>query len=97
MGSIGMQFKIANRIRAFGELQFSHIVFVVRKGSLIEFSVNGTDLKNSLSISERELEFVKSYSTSFLNRNPDQPSQTLVQWIPITYVGKQMGLAFQLK
>jgi len=97
MGSIGMQIKVAPRIRAFGELQFSHIVFIVKKRSLTEFSVNGTDLKNTLPVSDRELEFVKSYTTNFLNRNPDQPSLALVQRIPITYVGAQMGLAFQLK
>lgn len=97
MGAFGMQVKIAERIRAFGELQFSHIVFVVRKRTLMDFTVDGADMKNTLPVSVKEIEFVKSFTTDFSNSNPNQPSQTLIQRIPITYIGMQFGIAYQIR
>lgn len=97
MGAIGMQIKVAERLRAFGEIQFSHIVFVVRKRSLMEFLVNGTDQKNTLPVSVRETEFVQTFTMDFSYPNPNRPTQTLVQRIPITYIGLQFGLSYQLK
>ncbi|MBC7886258.1 MAG: hypothetical protein H7Z13_00095 [Ferruginibacter sp.] len=96
MGAFGMQVKIAKKLRAFGELQFSHIVFIARRRSLTDFAVDGRDMKSTLPVSLREIEFVKSFSTGS-NSNPDQPVQALIQRIPITYIGVQLGIAFQLR
>ncbi|MCW3092886.1 MAG: hypothetical protein JWP81_3955 [Ferruginibacter sp.] len=95
MGAFGIQLKLAKKLRAFGELQFSHIVFIVNRKSLTEFLVNGKDMTNTLSVSSRELEFVKTYTTNTSDNNPNIPSKTLEQKIPISSVGGQVGLAFQ--
>ncbi|CAN5531611.1 hypothetical protein BH11BAC3_BH11BAC3_40190 [soil metagenome] len=98
MGAFGMQFKLSQRVRAYAEAQFSHIVFVIRKRTLSEFTVNNKDMKNSLPISMRELVFVKSFTdNSNSNSNPNMPTQTLIQRIPITYIGAQAGITIQLR
>lgn len=97
MGAIGMQVKLEDKVRAFAELQFSHIVFVVRKRSLLEFLVDGNDMKNTVPLNQRETRFVKSFTLNFSDPNPNEPTQTLVQRIPISYIGLQVGLAFQLR
>ncbi len=94
-GAFGGQVKIANKVRVYAEAQFSHIVFVIRKRTLTDFIVDKAHLENTFPVSMRELEFVKSFSTS-ANTDPNQPSQTIIQRIPISYIGLQMGLVFQL-
>lgn len=95
IGTFGWQVKIADRMRVYAEAQFSHIVFVIRKRTLTDFIVDKIHLENTFPVSMRELEFVKSFSTSY-NADPNRPSQTIVQRIPISYIGLQIGLVFQL-
>ena len=97
MGAFGGQVKIASRVRAYAEFQFSHIVFVIKKRTLTDFIVNEQRLENTFSRSARETDFVKAFSVNASNPNPDMPSQTLIQRIPITYIGLQAGLVYQLK
>ena len=96
MGAFGGQFKISERARIFAEAQFSHIVFVIRKRTLTDFIVDKQHTENNYPISIRELEFVKSFSTNTANENPNLPTKTIIQRIPITYVGIQIGIAYQL-
>lgn len=94
-GAFGGQVKIANRIRAYAEVQFSHIVFVIRKRTLTDYVVDKMHIEGNLPVSMRELDFVKSYSANAANADPNQPSQTIIQRIPISYIGIQTGLVFQ--
>ena len=96
MGAFGGQLKIANNIRAFAELQFSHIVFVIRKRTLTDFVVDKKHLENTLPVSMKELIFVKSFSANAADNDPNKPTQTITQRLPITYIGLQAGISFQL-
>lgn len=95
MGAFGGQIKIARNTRAFAELQYSHIVFVIKKRTLTEFKVDNINLENTLTRSTRETEFVKSFSSGTAT-DPDKPAQTIIQRIPISYIGLQAGISFQL-
>ncbi len=95
MGGIGAQFRVSEKVRIFGELQFSHIVFVVRERTLTSFKVEGQEIVNTLPIMDRELKFEKNLSSEELNPNPNLPSRTVIQRIPITYVGAQIGLSYR--
>jgi hypothetical protein len=95
MGGIGAQVRITEKIRAFAELQFSHIVFVVRARSLTSYTVDGNELVSSLPVSDKELKFERNLSSDQVISNPDQPMRTIIQRIPITYVGMQAGIALR--
>ncbi len=97
MGAFGGQIKLTGNMRAFAELQYSHIVFVIRKRTLTNFIVDNQHLENNLPLSFREVRFVKSFSEDMSNPNPNRPSQSIIQRIPISYVGLQAGISFQLK
>ncbi|MEO6730831.1 MAG: hypothetical protein ABIN01_06415 [Ferruginibacter sp.] len=97
MGAFGIQVKLAEKIRAFGELQFSHLVFLAKKRTVTEYTVDGADRLNTLSLNARQVNFVKSFTQDFSNYDPNRPSQSLVQRIPLSYIGLQVGLTFQLK
>ncbi len=97
MGGVGAQFRLTQKIRAFGELQFSHIVFVVRRRTTTDFMVNGKDMLETLSVSQRLVEFSTSFTQSQQTAaDPNTPSKAITERIPITYVGFQAGLTFRL-
>lgn len=95
MGAIGIQFRITEKVRAFAEGQFSHILFRVRSRSLEQFTVNGDDRLNSLSVAEREIRFEKALTMDENSNNPNTPTRAIVQRFPITYVGLQAGIAYR--
>ena len=95
MGAAGAQVKISERIRAFGEIQFSHLVFVVRERTLTSYTVNGVQMINTLPVMDKELKFERDLSSNDISSNPDQPMRTIIQRIPITYVGAQFGFAYR--
>ncbi|MEO5564244.1 MAG: hypothetical protein ABIR18_12435, partial [Chitinophagaceae bacterium] len=95
MGGIGTQIKLRERIRAFGELQFTHIVFRTKSRSLTSMKVNGKEMANTLTVSQREIEFNKDFTDTQTGNNPNKPMQAVVQRFPISYVGLQIGLAYR--
>lgn len=95
MGSVGAQFKITERIRAYTELQFSHIVFVVTRRSLTSYSIDGKEMVNTLPVSEREISFKTDFRSEEYQPDPNKPAVAITQRIPITYVGLQTGLAYR--
>jgi hypothetical protein len=95
MGSIGVQLKITERIRAYTEVQFSHIVFVVTRRSLTSYSVDGKEMVNTLPVSEREVAFKTDFRSEEYQPDPNKPAVAITQRIPITYVGLQAGLAYR--
>jgi hypothetical protein len=95
MGGIGAQFRLNERWRAFGEFQFSHILFVIRNRMLTNFIVNGEDVAATLPLSAREVEFRKTLSSSDLNGSVNEASKAVTQRFPVTYVGFQSGIAYR--
>lgn len=95
MASVGAQLKLSEKVRAFSEIQFSHIVFAVRNRVLTDYSINGASLINTLSESEKVIEFKNDFSTTQQTSNPNQPTVSVVQRIPITYIGLQVGFAYR--
>lgn len=95
MGGLGVQVKLFENVRAFTEIQFSHIVFQVRTRSLTEYVVDGKDMVNTLPVSSREIEFEKTLNASESFNNPNQPTKAIVQRFPVTYVGLQLGVAYR--
>jgi len=95
MGGIGTQIRLSEKLRAFCELQFSHIVFVARQKELTSYTVNGEERVQTLPMAERQLLFERNLITNDLNPDPNKPSQAIIQRIPITYVGAQAGIAYR--
>ncbi len=96
MGGFGAQFKVTQKIRVYSELQFSHIVFVVRQKTVTDFKVNGVDMLNSLPVSERVVDFSNSFTTDQQSAaNPNTPSRAVTERIPITNLGLQIGMSYR--
>ena len=95
MAALGTQVKLGEKLRGFAELQFSHVVFVIQKKTLTDYIVDNRSIGSIIPVNSRELVFVRSF-TSTNTYDPNRPAQTLIQRIPITYLGLQVGLAWPL-
>ena len=95
MAALGTQVKLGEKLRGFAEIQFSHIVFVIQKRTLTDYIVDNRSIESIIPVNSRELIFARSF-TSTNNYDPNRPAQTLIQRIPITYLGLQVGLAWPL-
>jgi hypothetical protein len=95
MGAIGAQVKLTARLRAYAELQFSHIVFVVDKRTLTNYTLSGKDVVSTVPESEREIYFSTDFRDNAWTPDQDKPGKAITQRIPITYVGMQAGLAWR--
>jgi len=95
MGAIGMQVKITGRIRAYGEIQFTHVVFAVKNRVLTNYTLNGREMVKTLTRAEKEIEFEKNYTDDEWSNNPNQPARATRQRFPISYIGFQAGLAYR--
>ncbi len=95
MGGIGAQTKITEKIRAYAELQFTHILFKVKNRLLTDFKMDGNDMLGTLSQSQKEIVFEKSYTSNNANSNPDNPTVAIYQRFPITFAGVQLGVVYR--
>ncbi|MEO6637167.1 MAG: hypothetical protein ABIN25_02750 [Ginsengibacter sp.] len=95
MGGIGAQTKITENIRAYAELQFTHIIFKVKNRLLTDFQMDGNDMLGTLSQSQKEIVFEKSYTSDNVNSNPNNPTIAIYQKFPITFAGVQMGVVYR--
>lgn len=95
MGGIGAQTKITEKIRAYAEFQFTHIIFKVKNRVLTDFKMDGNDMLGTLSQSQKEIVFEKSYTSNNANANPDNPTVAIYQRFPITFAGLQVGVVYR--
>lgn len=95
MGGIGAQVKLSEKLRAFSELQFLHIIFAVRSRTLTNYKVDGQELVNTLPLNQREIQFKKEFTADEWKTEPNEPATAVTQRFPVTYVGLQVGLAFR--
>lgn len=94
-GGLGAQYKFTERIRMFAEIQFSHVVFVVRRRLTTNYNVDGQEMVNSLTVNEKQIDFEKDFRTDGWVPDPNRPNKAVTQRIPITYVGMQAGLVYR--
>jgi hypothetical protein len=57
--------------------------------------VDGVEMVNNLTTSEKEIEFEKDFATDEWIADPNKPNKAVTQRIPITYVGLQAGLVYR--
>lgn len=90
---IGAMINISDNMSFFGELNMVNLSYAPTKGVLTEATYNGVDQLPSMTTSEKEIEFVDSYTYSSSNPPADtQPSKELKQKLPFGSFGVNIGL-----
>lgn len=95
MGAVGAQVKLMERVRAYAELQFSHVLFAVRNRVLTSYTVDGAETIKGLSVNQREIEFQKTVTSDTSIPDSNKPAVAVTQRFPLTYAGLQLGLAYR--
>ncbi len=86
--AIGVDFYIADKLIVFVEATGSFINYRPKKGEYTKYILNGDDILNDLTVHEREVEYVESYSSTD-NLNDNAPRKI----IRISYSFSSLGLS----
>ncbi|MEO7991666.1 MAG: outer membrane beta-barrel protein [Chryseolinea sp.] len=91
--SIGATYPLNEKMSLFGELNIISLSYAPTKGELVKASSDGQDLLPGATVSQKEIDFVDSYT--YDNQNPpsdDKPAQELKQYFSYGSIGINFGL-----
>jgi hypothetical protein len=90
---VGAMFNLSDKMSFYGELNMVNLSYAPTKGEVTEATYNGADELPDMTTSEKEIEFVDSYTYSSSNPPADsQPSKELKQKLPFGSFGVNIGL-----
>lgn len=96
-GSVGADFKLSDNLSLFGELNVISQSYAPKKAVITEAIRDGFDELSNYSVSEKETEFVDSYTSQVQNPQPDsEPSKELKKYFSYGSVGINVGLRISL-
>jgi hypothetical protein len=93
--TIGIDYKINEKISIFGELTSNNLNYSPKKGEVTESKVNGVDNLSTLSTRVKKVEFVDSYSEDN-NVTPDNnaPQKSITPSLPFSSFGLNIGVKY---
>lgn len=90
---VGAMINLSDKMSFYGELNMINLSYAPTKGEITEATYNGADELPDMTTSEKEIEFVDSYTRNYNNPPADsQPSQELKQKLPFGSFGVNVGL-----
>lgn len=93
--AIGAVFTINDNISIFGEIDMVNLSYSPTKGELTEATLNGVDQLPAMTKSEKEIEYVDSYTFDSANPVSDsEPAKETKFKMPFGSVGFNVGLKF---
>lgn len=91
--AIGAIYTINDNISIFGEIDMVNLSYAPTKGELTEATYNGVDQLPTMTTSEKEIEFVDSYTYQPVDPMPEsEPAKELKFKMPYGSVGVNVGL-----
>ncbi len=91
--AIGIAFNLNEKMSFFSELNMVNLSYAPEKGQVTEATFNGTDMLPELTTSEKEIEFVDSYTINYNNPPADsQPTKELKPKLPFGSIGINIGV-----
>jgi hypothetical protein len=93
--AVGTDFVLSDLFSLFGEIQLDGISYSPKHGKYTEYIVNGTDKLESLSVREKEWNYVNE--ATFSNSRPaDQPDELVTRNFTFGNVGIVLGVKINL-
>jgi hypothetical protein len=86
----GFSHKISDRISLVGEINTFNLTYSPKGGEVTKLKAEDIDFLPSLDVSEREIEFVDTFSD--LPQSPTQPLRALSRRFPMGSVGVNLGI-----
>ncbi len=90
--SLGLEYMILTRLWLYAELEGSFVNYSPLSATYTNYEVNRQDITKKMTIHEREISFVESYSDAD-NKSANEPTKML----PINYSFSSIGISIGLK
>jgi len=95
-GALGADFMLSDNIGLFAEMGVITQSYAPKKGEITKYTVNGEDKLDEMTTSEREIEFLDSYTYTSGSDDDDSPTKTLKMYFPFSSVGVNVGVRIAL-
>jgi outer membrane protein W len=94
--AVGVDYKLNDKVALFGEINAVNMSYAPSYGKAIEASYNGVDALPDMTTSDKEFEFLNSYTETTATPPDSQPTKALKQKYPFSSVGLNLGLRIAL-
>jgi outer membrane protein W len=93
-GSLGTLYKINEKFSLFAELDLISLSYAPKRGEYTKFIVNGADVLSSMSVENKEIEFVDSFTNTGVSSPSTQPSKAPKVPFSFSSFGLNIGLQY---
>ncbi|MEO7991665.1 MAG: outer membrane beta-barrel protein [Chryseolinea sp.] len=91
--AIGVTYQLNDKLSLFGELNMVNLSYAPKKGEFVKATSDGVDILPDASVSDKEIDFVDSYTYDYQNPpSDDVPRQELKQYFSYGSIGINFGL-----
>lgn len=96
--AMGINYMLNEKISLFGEINAVNMSYAPSRGKVTEASFNGVDALPNMTTSEKEFEYVNSYTETFNSTPPDsEPTKSLKEKFPFGSIGLNIGMKISLQ
>ena len=92
--SIGTLYKLNEKLSLFGELNLVNLEYAPKKRQLTESFKNGVDQLPSMTVRQKELEFVTTITDTAEPSNPNEPGKSSKIAFTFSSIGLNVGLQY---
>ncbi len=92
--AVGVKYNLTDHLSLFGEFDCNGINYTPKKYKLTKYSVNGVDQFSSLTLKQKEIDFVKSFDAN-QNIPDDSPSKQLKHSFPFSNFEINIGASWK--
>ncbi len=90
---VGALFSLSDNMAIFGEISMDNMTYAPTEGEVTKATYNGEDQLGDMTTSQKEIEFVDSYTYDYSNPPSDsEPSQELKHKFPYGKIGFNFGI-----
>ena len=93
--SIGTLYKLNEKLSLFGEINLVSLEYAPNKGSITDSTKNGTSNLSTLTVKDKEIEFVDNFVDTSAPSNPNVSSKYPIIAFSFSSIGLNLGLQYQ--
>lgn len=92
--SLGTLYKLTDKLSLFGELNLVSLEYAPKKGVVTELTENGVNVLPTLTVREKEIEFIETFTDTGAPTNPNEPSKVGIVPFSFNSFGLNIGLQY---
>jgi len=94
--AIGVMVGLSSKIIFYSEVNLISLNYEPQKGEFIEYTIDGEDQLTTMTIREKEIEYVDKYITPNIEQLDSEPEKKLKSKLPFGSIGVKFGFKYTL-